>query len=139
MSKLLLKTRHTKIATLFGDQRLCPYRLSAILTHKTGFMPVVSFKFHFAGTRHDGPLAVEALGGAFIRIALRAQQALILGSKRLFHQRVIAFGALEASFVPVPVFVTKILRIRFNWFFALLAIVRKYTIITCNTEQTVIL
>lgn len=61
-------------------------------------------------TRHDGLLAVEAFGGALIRIALRAQQALILGNKRLFHQRLIAFGAIEASFMPVPAFVIKILR-----------------------------
>lgn len=61
-------------------------------------------------TRHDGLLAVEALGGALIRIALRAQQALILGNKRLFHQSVITFGTVEASLVPVPAFVTKILR-----------------------------
>lgn len=111
MSKLLLKTWHTVIATLFGNQRLSSYWLSAMLTHKTGFMPVVSLKFHFAGTRHDGLLAVEALGGALVRIALRAQQTFILGSKRLFHQRVIAFGAIEACFMPVSAFVTKILGI----------------------------
>ena len=61
-------------------------------------------------TRHDGLLAVEALGGALVRIALRAQQALVLGSKRLFHQRAIALGTVETSFVPVPAFVTKILQ-----------------------------
>lgn len=109
MSKLLFKTRHTVIATLLGNQRFSSYWLSAVLTHKAGFMPVVTLKFHFAGTRHDGLLAVKALGRALIRIALRAQQALILGSKRLFHQRVIAFGAIKASFMPVPAFVTKIL------------------------------
>lgn len=72
LSKLLLKTGHTVISTLFGDQRLCSYWLSAMLTHKAGFMPVVSLKFHFAGTRHDGPLAMEALRGALVRIALCA-------------------------------------------------------------------
>lgn len=82
-----------------------------MLTQKAGFMPVVPLKFHFAGTRHDGLLAVEALGGALVRIALRAQQALILGNKRLFYQRVIAFGTVEASFMPVTAFVTKILGI----------------------------
>lgn len=82
-----------------------------MLTHKAGFMPVVSLKFHFAGTRHDGLLAVETLGGALVRIALRAQQALILGNERLFHQGMIAFGTIEASFMPVPAFVTKILGI----------------------------
>lgn len=82
-----------------------------MLTHKAGFMPVIAFKFHFAGTRHDGLLAVEALGGALVRITLRAQQALILGNKRLFHQRVITFGTIEASLMPVPAFVTKILGI----------------------------
>lgn len=109
MSKRLLKTWHTIIATLFGNQRFSSYWLSTMLTHKAGFMPVVSLKFHFAGTRHDGPLAVEALAGALVRVALRAQQALVLGSKRLFHQRVIAFGTVEACFMPVSAFVTKIL------------------------------
>lgn len=60
-------------------------------------------------TWHDVSLAVEALGGTLIRITVCAQQALILGNKRLFHQRVVAFGALEATFMPVTVFVTKIL------------------------------
>lgn len=57
-----------------------------MFTHKAGFVPVVSLKFHLAGTRHDGLLAVEALGGAFAGIAVGAQQALILGSKGFFHQ-----------------------------------------------------
>ena len=60
-------------------------------------------------TRHDGLLTMEALGGALVRIVLGAQLALILGSKRLFCQRLIAFGAIEASFMPVMAFVTKIL------------------------------
>lgn len=111
MSKLLLKTGHTIIATLFRDQRLGSYWLSAVLTHKAGFMPVIALKFHFPRTWHDGSLAVEALGGTLIGIAVCAQQALILGNKRLFHQRVMAFVAPEASFMPVTVFVTKILRI----------------------------
>lgn len=50
MSKRLLKTWHTIIATLFGNQGFSSYWLSAMLTHKAGFMPVVSLKFHFAGT-----------------------------------------------------------------------------------------
>ena len=50
VGKLLLKTLHTVIATVFGDQRFSSYWLSAMLTHKAGFMPVVSLKFHFAGT-----------------------------------------------------------------------------------------
>lgn len=50
VSKLLLKTWHTIIAAVFGNQRFCSYWLSAILTHKAGFMPGVSLKFHFAGT-----------------------------------------------------------------------------------------
>jgi hypothetical protein len=50
MSKLLLKTWHTIIATLFGDQRLGSYWLSAVLTHKAGFMPVIALKFHFPRT-----------------------------------------------------------------------------------------
>lgn len=50
VSELLLKARHTIIATLFRDQRLGSYRLSAVLTHKAGFMPVVALKFHFSRT-----------------------------------------------------------------------------------------
>lgn len=50
VSELLLETRHAVIATLFGNQRFRSYWLSAVLTHKASFMPVVTFKFHFAGT-----------------------------------------------------------------------------------------
>ena len=50
VSKLLLKTGHTIIAILFGNQWFSSYWLSAVLTHKAGFVPVVSLKFHFAGT-----------------------------------------------------------------------------------------
>lgn len=50
VSKLLLKTWHTIIAALFGNQGFSSYWLSAMLTHKAGFMPVVSLEFHFAGT-----------------------------------------------------------------------------------------
>jgi hypothetical protein len=52
---------------------------------------------------------VEALGGTLVGIAVCAQQAIILGNERLFHQRVMAFVAPEASFMPVTVFVAKIL------------------------------
>lgn len=50
VSELLLEAWHTIIATLFRDQRLGSYRLSAVLTHKAGFMPVVALKFHFSRT-----------------------------------------------------------------------------------------
>lgn len=61
-------------------------------------------------TRHYAGLAVEALGGILIGVAINAQQQLILGSKWFLYQRASAFGTLETNFMPVAVFVGKILK-----------------------------
>lgn len=49
VSKLLLKAGQAVILLVFGDQRLCPQRLSAVLTNEAGFVPGASLKVHFAG------------------------------------------------------------------------------------------
>lgn len=61
-------------------------------------------------TWHDGFLAVVALGGILIGVALGAEELLILGGEGLVHQRALALEALEAVLVPVAVLVGQILQ-----------------------------
>lgn len=60
-------------------------------------------------TRHNSPLAVKALRWIFVRIASCTQQALVFSCKRLLNQGVMALGTLEARFMPVAAFISKIL------------------------------
>ena len=61
-------------------------------------------------TWHDGFLALVALGGIFIGVALGAQELFILGGEGLIHQRALALEAHETLLVPVAVLVRQILR-----------------------------
>lgn len=63
-------------------------------------------------TWHDGFLALMALGGILIGVALSAEELLILGGEGLVHQRALALEAHEAVLVPVTVLVGQILRER---------------------------
>lgn len=61
-------------------------------------------------TWHDGFLAVVALRGILIGVALCAEELLILGGEGLVHQRAFARDAHEAVLVPVAVLVGQILQ-----------------------------
>lgn len=61
-------------------------------------------------TWHDGFLAVVALGGILIGIALSAEELLILSGEGLVHQRALALEAHEAVLMPVAVLVGQILQ-----------------------------
>lgn len=61
-------------------------------------------------TRHYGFLALVALGGIFIGVALGTEELLVLGGEGLVHQGALALEALEAVLVPVAVLVGQILR-----------------------------
>ena len=60
-------------------------------------------------TWHDGLLAIMALGGVFVGVALGAQQLLILGGERFVHQGALALKACEAVLVPVAVLIGQVL------------------------------
>lgn len=64
----------------------------------------------FASTWHDGFLALVALGGILVGVALSAQELLILGGEGLVHQRALALEAHETVLVPVTVLVGQILQ-----------------------------
>lgn len=51
-----------------------------------------------------------ALRGIFIRVALSAQELVILGGEGLVHQRALALKALEAVLMPMAVLVGQILQ-----------------------------
>jgi hypothetical protein len=61
-------------------------------------------------TRHDGLLALVALGGVLIGVALSAEQLVILGGEGLVHQRAFTLEAVETLLVPVAVLVGQVLR-----------------------------
>lgn len=63
-------------------------------------------------TWHDGFLAVIALGGVLVGVALCAEELLILGGKGLVHQRALALEALEAVLMPVAILVGQILQVQ---------------------------
>lgn len=60
-------------------------------------------------TRHYGFLALVALGGILIGVALGTEELLVLSGEGLVHQGVLALEALEAVLVPVAVLVGQIL------------------------------
>lgn len=60
-------------------------------------------------TRHYGFLALVALGGILIGVALSAEELLILGGEGLVHQGAFALEALKAVLMPVAVLVGQIL------------------------------
>ena len=59
----------------------------------------------FLLTWHDGFLALVALGGILIGVALSAEELFILGGKGLVHQRALALEAHETLLMPVTVLV----------------------------------
>lgn len=61
-------------------------------------------------TRHYGFLALVALGGILVGVALSAEELLILGGEGLVHQRAFALEALETVLMPVAVLVGQILQ-----------------------------
>lgn len=65
--------------------------------------------FGLLPTWHDGFLALMALGGILIRVALSAEELLILGGEGLVHQRALALETLETFLMPVTVLVGQIL------------------------------
>lgn len=60
-------------------------------------------------TWHYSFLALVALGGILVRVALSAQELLILGGEGLVHQGAFALEALETVLMPVAVLVGQIL------------------------------
>lgn len=63
----------------------------------------------FLSTWHDGFLALMALGGILIRVALGAEELLILGGEGLVHQRAFALETLETLLMPVTILIGQIL------------------------------
>lgn len=61
-------------------------------------------------TWHDGFLALVALGGVLIGVALSTEELLILGGEGLVHQGALALEALETVLMPVAVLVGQILQ-----------------------------
>lgn len=84
--KLLLIAGHTEVMVILGDEALGANRLLAALAGKAGLMPAVPLMFHLPGPWHDGLLAIVALGGVLVGVALSAEQLLILGGEGLVHQ-----------------------------------------------------
>lgn len=82
---------------------------NARVRRRTSLDRRVSYFCFSVPTRDDGFLAVVALGGVFVGIALGAQQLLILGGEGFVHQGALALEALEAFLMPVAVFVRQIL------------------------------
>lgn len=69
------------------------------------FLKEKSIFFLSSLTRNDGLLAVVALGGVFVGVALGTQQLLVLGGERFVHQRALTLEAVETGLVPVAVFI----------------------------------
>lgn len=61
-------------------------------------------------TWHYGFLALVALGGILVGVALSTEELLILGGEGLVHQGAFALEALETVLMPVAVLVGQILQ-----------------------------
>lgn len=103
--KLLLIAGHTEVMVVLGDEALGANGLLASLAGETGLVPAVTLVLHLPGAWHDGFLALVALGGILIGVALSAEELFILGGKGLVHQRALALEAHETLLMPVTVLV----------------------------------
>lgn len=106
--ELLLIAGHAVVEVVLGDEALGTNGLLATLAGEAGLMPAVALVFHLPGARHDGLLALVALGGVLVGVALSTQELLILGGEGLVHQRALAHEAVEAVLVPVAVLVGQV-------------------------------
>lgn len=61
-------------------------------------------------TWHYGFLALVALGGILVGVALSTEELLILGGEGLVHQGALALEALETVLMPVAVLVGQVLQ-----------------------------
>lgn len=111
---LLLIAGHAEVLVLLGYEALGADGLLAAPTGEAGLVPAAALIFHLAGTWHDGLLALLALGRVFVGVAVGTQQLLLLGGKRLVHQRAPTPGAVEAAFMPVPILVGQVLAVTAN-------------------------
>lgn len=118
--KLFLIAGHTEVVVLLGDEALGADGLLATLAGEAGLMPAVTLMLHLPGARHDGLLALVALGGVLIGVALSAEQLVILGGEGLVHQRAFTLEALETLLVPVAVLIGKVPGVAADGFLAVL-------------------
>lgn len=84
--KLLLIAGHTEVMAVLRDEALGANRLLASLASETGLVPAVPLVLHLPGAWHDGFLALMALGGILIGVALSAEELFIFGGEGLVHK-----------------------------------------------------
>lgn len=84
--KLLLVARHTEVMVVLRNETLGANWLLASLAGEASLMPAIPFVLHLSGAGHYGFLALMALGGILIGVALSAEQLLILGGEGFVHQ-----------------------------------------------------
>lgn len=84
--KLLLVAGHAEVMALLRDEAFGANRLLASLASETGLVPAVPLVLHLPGAWHDGFLALVALGGILIGVALSAEELFILGGEGLVHK-----------------------------------------------------
>lgn len=131
--KLLLVAGHTEVLVLLGDEALGADGLLATLAGEAGLMPAVTLMLHLPGARHDGLLALVALGGVLIGVALSAEQLVILGGEGLVHQRPFTLEALETLLMPVAVLVGQVPGIAADGFLAFLTGIGVQALIAFDT------
>lgn len=128
--KLLLVAGHAEVVVVLGDEALGTDGLLAPLAGEAGLVPAVPLVLHLPGAWHDGFLALVALGGILVGVALGAQQLLVLGGEGLVHQGALALEALEAVLVPVAVLVGEVPGVAANGLLALLTGVGVQALVT---------
>jgi len=84
--KLLLIAGHAEVMGVLRDEALGANGLLAPLASETGLVPAVPLMLHLPGAWHDGFLALMALGGILIGVALSAEELFILGGEGLVHK-----------------------------------------------------
>lgn len=131
--KLLLVAGHTVVVVLLRDEALGANGLLASLAGETGLMPAVPLMLHLPGAWHDGFLALVALGGVLVGVALGAEELLILSGEGFVHQRALALEALKAVLVPVAVLVGQVSGVAADGLLALLAGVGVQALVAFHT------
>lgn len=130
-----LETWHADDSLVTWDETFVPDWLAAFSASKAVVMPLLAFVFKFLHASSERLSTLITPGSEVVVVAVAAVNLLVLGGKRLVHQRRLAPTALETELMPVSLFVRQILEVRPNRFATFVTVVREMLLVARNTVR----
>lgn len=101
-------------------------------------MPLLSFVLVLLHSSAKQSTAAVTASRKVVVMAVSTVQLLVLAGERMIHQRHLAIAALEATLVPMSVFVRQILRVAANGRLALFAAICEQRLVAFDTERLLV-